>query len=104
MGRIIPLALEIVQTEYSEATTDSIRRRFDIFSEEYEEESMRRFDRLLPGFATYGSDITFRLTMPGRVTNNNAHETDGNTLIWEFNSDDAIAAPVVLVAESVVGG
>lgn len=47
-------------------------------------------------------EITFRLDMPGRVTDSNAHERDGATLVWEFSPGDALHAPVKVYAQSVV--
>jgi hypothetical protein len=49
-------------------------------------------------------EITFRLDMPGRVTDSNAHERDGATLVWEFSPGDALHAPVEIYAQSVVRG
>jgi len=50
------------------------------------------------------SEIIFRLNMPGRVTDSNAHKRDGTTLIWEFGPAEALQTPIEIYAESVVGG
>ncbi|MBT8398107.1 MAG: hypothetical protein HKO65_01300 [Gemmatimonadetes bacterium] len=104
LDQISRLAAKTIRTKYPDAGPESVRERFDLFSEEFEGEVFEPFDRLLPGFSLAGTSVSFRLTMPGRITNTNAHERENNTLIWEFNTDDAITAPVVLLAESVVGG
>lgn len=99
------VSIKILRTKYPNATEEALRERLDLFSDDFEgEDPTDTYDRLLPGLASGGGSITFHLTMPGRVTTTNAHEKDGNRLTWEFSTDDAIAAPVVLVAESVVGG
>jgi len=106
LDRITSLVIKTLRTKYPDVSEESLRKRLDVLSDEFEGEGdpLDRFDDLLPGFSQAGGGITYRLTMPGRVTTTNAHEKDGNTLIWEFSTDDAIAAPVVIVAESVVGG
>jgi hypothetical protein len=104
LDRVTRLAGKIVRATYPTVADETLRERLNPLSDESERELNERFERLIPGFFAAGSEIHFRLTMPGEVTNTNAHEREGNTLIWEFNSDDAIAAPVVLVAESVVRG
>jgi hypothetical protein len=59
----------------------------------------------LPGLnLAFNSDIIFRLNMPGRVTDSNAHKRDGTTLIWEFGPAEALQTPIEIYAESVVGG
>lgn len=102
---IVSLGIRTLRTRYPSATEGELRSRLDIFSEDFEgEDPMERFETLLPGLSDGGGSVTFELTMPGTVTTTNAHERDGNRLKWEFGTDDAIAAPVVLVAESVVRG
>jgi hypothetical protein len=82
-----------------------MKNHLDLLSDEYGDDPLERFDYLLPGFSTaMNTEITFHLTMPGQVTTTNAHRRDGDLLIWEFNPTDALTAPIVLVAESVVGG
>jgi hypothetical protein len=57
----------------------------------------------LPGVELAGNtEIVFRLNMPGRVTDSNAHEREGGTLIWKFSPGDAVTAPVEIFAESVM--
>ena len=58
-------------------------------------------DELVPGLTlSLNTSIIFRLNMPGRVMDSNAHETDGTTLVWEFSPNDAIQAPIEIYAES----
>jgi hypothetical protein len=105
LDRITSSSIEIVRAKYPNASEDALRKRLDLFSDEFEGgEPTERLDYLLPGMSQAGGEVIFRLSMPGRVTTTNAHEREGNILIWEFNTDDALSAPVVLVAESVVGG
>ena len=59
----------------------------------------------LPGVElAANSEIIFRLNMPGRVTESNAHDREGTTLIWKFGPGDAVTAPVEIFARSVVEG
>jgi hypothetical protein len=105
LDRITTSSIRIVRRKNPNVSEEALRRRLDLFSDEFEGgEPTERLDYLLPGMSQAGGGVTFRLTMPGRVTTTNAHEREGNTLIWEFNTDDALTAPVVLVARSVVGG
>lgn len=57
----------------------------------------------LPGVElAANSEISYRLDMPGRVTDSNAHDRDGATLIWKFGPGDAVTAPVEIFARSVL--
>jgi len=97
-------ALPMVREAYPQESEEGLRSKIDIFSGGLEEELDAAFTETLPGLnLAFSSEITFRLTMPGEVTSTNAHERDGNTLIWEFSPGDALTSPVVLVAESVLG-
>jgi len=97
-------ALPIVKGSYPRESEEGLRGKIDIFSGELEEELDAVFKETLPGMnLAFNSEITFRLTMPGEVTSTNAHEREGNTLVWEFSPSDALTSPVVLVAESVLG-
>jgi len=69
-------------------------------------EEMEAFlEERLPGInlAIY-TGIQIRLNMPGRVMNSNHHQRDGSTLVWEFEPLNAVASPIEIFAESVVGG
>jgi hypothetical protein len=97
--------IKVVQTRYAEATRESLRAQLDLLSEELSEDAWDELNYLVPGLsAATNSNFKFYLTMPGQVTTTNAHSRDGDLLIWEFNPTDALTAPIVLVAESVVGG
>ncbi|MFH1763122.1 MAG: hypothetical protein ABIF09_02920 [Gemmatimonadota bacterium] len=105
LDRITTSSIKIVRAKNPNASEEALRKRLDLFSDDFEGgDPTERLDYLLPGMSQAGGEVIFRLTMPGRVTTTNAHEREGNILIWEFNTDDALSAPVVLVAESVVGG
>ena len=97
-------AIKVIRTSYPEAQEDSLREATDVFSGDSEEALIDALVHTLPGLnLAINSEVSFRLTMPGQVTNTNAHEQDGNTLIWEFGPADALGAPILLVAESVMG-
>jgi hypothetical protein len=84
---------ELLERVLNERFVDS-DERLEVFLEEK-----------LPGLhIALTSEIIFRLTMPGTVTNSNAHERDGSTLVWEFSPADAFYTPIEIFAESVVGG
>ena len=99
------MAFNTIRAKHPDATREAVRSRFDIFSDENDEAVLDELDRLLRGFSIGGdAQITLRLTMPGTVTDTNAHQTDGNTLVWVFYPWDALTADVVLVAESRATG
>lgn len=105
LDQITSVAFNTIRAEYSDVSREEVRGRFDIFSDEDEGAVLDELDRLLRGFSVGGdAQITLRLTMPGTVTSTNAHERDGDTLVWVFQPWDALTADVVLVAESKVGG
>jgi hypothetical protein len=59
----------------------------------------------LPGInLALNTGIQIRLNMPGRVMDSNHHQMDGSTLVWEFEPLNAVASPIEIYAESVVGG
>lgn len=63
------------------------------------------FTRELPGLdLAFNANIVLRLNMPGTVTDSNAHDRDGTTLVWEFGPADALLTPIEIYAESVIGG
>jgi hypothetical protein len=96
-------AVRIVERRYR-----GVREEFfeDLLERIYEDEDDQFQDLVLaelPGVElAINSEIVFRLNMPGRVTSSNAHDRDGNTLIWEFAPGDALTAALEIVAESVV--
>ena len=101
LDQITAVVFNTIRAKYREVTREEVRGRFDIFSDEDDGAVLDELDRLLRGFSVGGdAQITHRLTMPGTVTTTNAHETDGNTLVWVFYPWDALTADVVLVAES----
>ncbi len=97
--------IKIIRMRYDQATRESFRARLDLLSDEFSEDAWDELNYLVPGLsAATNSNFKFYLTMPGLITDDNAHSRDGNLLIWEFNPADALEAPIVLVAESVVVG
>ncbi len=102
IDRTAPQAAEIARHSYPDADEESFREMLQRLYDD--DEPLGVFmDEKLPGLAlAINTAIVFRLNMPGRVTNSNAHERDGDTLIWEFGPGDAGSAPVEIYAESVV--
>jgi hypothetical protein len=105
LDQITAVAFNTIRAKHPDVTREEVRGRFDIFSDEDNGAILDELDRLLRGFSIGGdAQITLRLTMPGTVTNTNAHEQEGNTLVWVFSPWDALTADVVLVAESTITG
>lgn len=102
IDRTAPQAAEIARRSYPDAGEESFRGMLQRLYDD--DEPLERFmDEKLPGLAlAINTSFTFRLNMPGRVTNSNAHERDGDTLVWEFGPGDAGSTPVEIFAESVV--
>jgi len=105
MERTAAQAIHVVKGDYPDESEEGLRSRIDIFSGDLQEGLDDTFVSTLPGLnLSFNAEITFRLTMPGQVTSTNAHERDGQVLVWEFSPGDALTSPVVLVAESVLDG
>ena len=98
-------ALNIVRLHYPEERSESVTDLLLGILVESDDRLVAFLEDELPGLnIALNSEIIFRLNMPGRVTDSNAHERDGTTLVWEFGPGDALHAPVEIFAESVVGG
>jgi hypothetical protein len=98
-------ALKIVKVHYPSAEQEPLTQLMVDALVETDEGFAEFVQQDLPGLnIALNSEITFRLNMPGRVTDSNAHERDGTTLVWEFGPGDALSDPVEVYAESVVGG
>ncbi len=96
--------IKAVKEHYPSAQEESLRECLDVLSGDGETDGVEDIDKLLPGLSlAWNTQIEMRLTMPGRITTTNAHQQEGNTLMWEFSPIDALGGPIVLVAESVVG-
>jgi hypothetical protein len=102
IDRTAPQAAEIARHSYPDADEGSFREMLQRLYDD--DEPLEQFmDEKLPGLAlAINTAIVFRLNMPGRVTNSNSHDRDGNTLVWEFGPGDAGPGPVEIYAESVV--
>jgi AcrR family transcriptional regulator len=102
IDRTAPQAATIARQSHPDADEESFR---ELLRELYDDdEQFEEFiDSKLPGLQlAINTAIVFRLNMPGRITNSNAHDRDGNTLVWEFGPGDAGSVPVEIYAESVV--
>ncbi|NIN72614.1 MAG: hypothetical protein GTO46_11975 [Gemmatimonadetes bacterium] len=102
IDRTAPQAAEIARHSHPGADEGSFREMLQRLYDD--DEPLEEFmDEKLPGLAlAINTVIVFRLNMPGRVTNSNSHDRDGNTLVWEFGPGDAGPGPVEIYAESVV--
>ena len=97
--------VKIVRVRYADADVDFLRETMAGLLAMEDEQAERLFEEMLPGLSVaFNTAVVFRLTLPGRVTSTNADHQDGNTLEWEFSPLDALAAPIELFAESVLGG
>ena len=103
VDRITEHAVKILRVRYPEPDEDSIR---DALIQVFDDDDFLDafLDETVPGLQlSWNTSITFRLNMPGQVTDSNAHETDGTTLVWEFSPSDAIQTPIEIFAESARG-
>ena len=101
VNRTTEHAVKIVRVSYPGAEEAPIRRMLTDLFEDDSHVVQTFLDETIPGLTlSINTSIQFRLNMPGRVTDSNAHETDGNTLIWEFSPSDAIQTPIEIFAES----
>jgi hypothetical protein len=91
----------VVRARYPDVREEFFK---DLVEEIYDDDEFEAsMSDQLPGIQlAINSEIVFRLNMPGRVTSSNAHDRDGNTLVWEFVPGDALTAPLEIVAESIV--
>ncbi len=97
-------ALKILRVSHPEAEEDSIRDFLDRLLEDDGDLLDTFLNETVPGLQlSFNTNIVFRLNMPGRVTDSNADETDGTTLVWEFSPTEAIQAAVEIYAESARG-
>jgi hypothetical protein len=97
-------AIKIVRLRYPNEDETFMKNALEQLYTGDDDEIVAFFEEIVPGLNLgLNTNIVFRLTMPGRVTSSNAQDTDGNTLVWEFGPTDALASPVELFAESVVG-
>lgn len=95
--------VRVVRVRYPDAAEESLVELLGQVLRD--EDRLISFAREMPGLdLALNANVVFRLNMPGRVTDSNAHEREGTTLVWEFGPGDAFRAPVEVYAESVVGG
>lgn len=98
-------SMRIIRRHYSSADADAFARMLRQVYEDDQDKLESFIAADLPGVElAVNSEIVFRLNMPGRVTDSNAHDRDGATLIWKFGPGDAVQAPVEIFARSVVEG
>lgn len=98
-------SMRIIRRHYSSADADVFARMLRQAYEDDQDKLESFITADLPGVElAVDSEIIFRLNMPGRVTDSNAHDRDGTTLIWKFGPGDAVQAPIEIFARSVVEG
>lgn len=100
-------SLRLVRVHYPNVDksffADAYRHLFVAARDDLDEPFEEFLEEMLPGVLLAGnSEIVYRLNMPGRVVDSNAHERDGTTLVWKFSPWDAILAPVEIQARSRV--
>ncbi len=96
-------ALRLVRDRYPQAGRELFAAEFRRMLVELEEdEDFEDFlESRLPGAVLAGNtQLVMRLKLPGRVLESNAHDSDGDTLVWEFSPWDAVLVPVELFARS----
>jgi hypothetical protein len=97
--------LKIVRLRYPDEGPDFLQRALNQLYEGSDEWLEEILENQVPGLnLAFNTGIEFRLTMPGRVTDTNAHRRDGNTLVWEFGPTDAMPGDIQVFARSVVEG
>jgi hypothetical protein len=102
VNRASQQSLRIVRQRYPNADPSVFER---MLRQVYEEEDQLEefIAKNLPGVElAANSEVIFRLVMPGRVMDSNAHDQDGAFLVWKFGPGDAVTAPVEIFAQSVV--
>ncbi|MGD8867851.1 MAG: hypothetical protein PVI01_09475, partial [Gemmatimonadales bacterium] len=98
-------SMRIVRRRYPGADAEAFANMLQQVYEDDQDELASFIAADLPGVElAVNSEIIFRLNMPGHVTESNAHDREGTTLIWKFGPGDAVAAPIEIFARSVVGG
>jgi hypothetical protein len=100
-------SLRLVRVQYPDADksffADAYQHLFLDARDDLDEPFEEFLEEMLPGVLLAGnSEIVYRLNMPGRVVDSNAHERDGTTLVWKFSPWDAILSPVEIHARSQV--
>jgi hypothetical protein len=97
--------IEIVRVRYPREDGEDFREVLTRSLLGNDEALITFLEEELKGLAVaLNSEIVFRLHMPGRVTDSNAHKREGTTLVWEFGPMDAVHTPVEIYAESAAGG
>lgn len=105
VDRTAEKGIEIVRVRYPREDVGDFRDVLTPSLMENDEALITFLEEELKGLAVaLNSEIVFRLSMPGRVTDSNAHKREGTTLVWEFGPMDAVHTPVEIYAESVMGG
>jgi hypothetical protein len=108
IDRAAEQSMKIIRRRYPEGDVESFKNMLRQIYEDEDDKLGGFIEARLPGVQlSAASEIIYRLNMPGRVTASNAHDRDGNTLVWEFGlawegGGDAVTAPVEIFAESVV--
>lgn len=96
-------SMRIIRRHHPDADADAFARTLRQVYEDDHDKLSSFIATDLPGVElAANSEIIFRLNMPGRVTDSNAHDLDGATLIWKFGPGDAVTTPVEIFARSVV--
>lgn len=101
----VPHSLKIVRLRYPDEGPGFLQNALNQIYEGSDEWLEEILEQQVPGLnLAFNTGMEFRLTMPGRVTDTNAHKRDGNTLVWEFGPTDAMPEDIQVYARSVVQG
>lgn len=103
IGRAEEQSMRIIRRRHPNADGTAFEHMLRQIYDDDEDNMAAFIATRLPGVElAANSEIVFRLNMPGRVTESNAHDQDGPTLIWKFGPGDAVTAPVEIFARSVL--
>ncbi len=103
VGRAVEQSMRIIRVRYPTAEAEAFEKLLRQVYDDEEDRLAQFIETKLPGVElAANSEVVFRLKMPGRVTESNAHDQDGATLIWKFGPGDAVTAPVEIFAQSVI--
>ncbi|GEM_PF-2560687 len=99
IDRLTRQCLGIVRVDHPKADETALRSLIREIIVEAEEVNEAKLEEL-PGVAlAYNTEFTIRLEMEGDILETNAHERDGDTLVWSFVPLEAMAKPVEIYAQ-----
>ncbi len=95
--------MPILRQRYPDAEAHTFATLLEELYDDQDDQLDTFIEEKLPGVQLAGNtEIIFRLNMPGRISDENADDRDGATLVWKFSPWDAVQTPVEVFAQSVV--